>query len=166
MRELEHILTAHAARYPQMGPADAVKLIYQNEFGGGHLIRDAQVCLAYLAREYAATDRGNHTPLTEAIGNGMIRVNLAPLQPEKLDALGQAFLRSAAEHRGDRAQFARKLELLRRMTEEGRFSFSLPELDGYLTAYREAGCPPVSHSDPYREHYHPAYRIVLEAYWK
>ena len=40
MFELERILRQHADSYPLLQPTDAVKLIYQNEFGGGHLIRD------------------------------------------------------------------------------------------------------------------------------
>ena len=51
MEELRAILLAHAKRYPLMQPRDAVKLIYQNEFGGGHLIRDEQTCLNYLRQE-------------------------------------------------------------------------------------------------------------------
>ena len=51
MNELEIILKEHAERYPQMQPADAVKLLYQNAFGGGHLIQDAQACLNNLRRE-------------------------------------------------------------------------------------------------------------------
>lgn len=34
------ILDYHAKKYPLMRPADAVKLLYQNEFGIGHLISD------------------------------------------------------------------------------------------------------------------------------
>ena len=45
MEELEKILQDHAKRYPQMEPTDGVKLIYQNEFGGGHLIKDENACL-------------------------------------------------------------------------------------------------------------------------
>ena len=45
MEELKVILITHANRYPLMQPQDAVKLIYQNEFGGGHLIRDEEACL-------------------------------------------------------------------------------------------------------------------------
>lgn len=52
MEELKAILMAHAKKYPLMHPTDAVKLIYQNEFGGGHLIRDEQACLNFLYREY------------------------------------------------------------------------------------------------------------------
>ncbi len=166
MKELEQILAAHSARYPKMAPTDAVKLIYQNEFGGGHLIRDEQACLTFLAREYAATEHNGSAPLTESIGNGIVRVNLAALRPEELEKLGRAFLRSAAEHRGDRGRFEEKLGVLRRVTAAGVFPFTLRELDDYLETYRNAGFPPVSHSEPYREHYRPAYRIVLEAYLK
>ena len=55
MEELRAILIAHAKRYPLMQPTDAVKLIYQNEFGGGHLIRDEQACLNYLRRELGSS---------------------------------------------------------------------------------------------------------------
>ena len=36
-------LQDHGTRYPQMEPRDAVKLAYQSEFAGGHLIRDLGV---------------------------------------------------------------------------------------------------------------------------
>lgn len=48
MKELETILRDHASRYPRMEPTDAVKLVYQNEFGGGHLIRNPESCLEAL----------------------------------------------------------------------------------------------------------------------
>ena len=51
--EPEAILKSHAKRYPLMQPRDAVKLIYQNEFGGGYLIQDEHACLNYLRQEYA-----------------------------------------------------------------------------------------------------------------
>ena len=57
MEELKKILREHAKRYPRMQPTDAVKLIYQNEFGGGHLIRDEKACQDYLRREYASVEK-------------------------------------------------------------------------------------------------------------
>ena len=64
MEELRAILIAHARRYPLMQPRDAVKLIYQNEFGGGHLIRDEEACLNYLRREYARNLRSVNSTCT------------------------------------------------------------------------------------------------------
>ena len=37
MDELGIVLRQHAGRYRLMEPTDAVKLIYQNEFGGGNM---------------------------------------------------------------------------------------------------------------------------------
>ena len=166
MEELMQILKAHAARYPEMEPTDAVKLIYQNEFGGGHLIRDEAACLVYLRREYDSTPKSPGLPLWEDIGNGIVRVNLAALAEERyhLDKLGQDFIRSAREHTGTVPSFEEKLARLRAMTEDGIFSFSPAELDAYLTKYRDQGYPPVSHSPRYRAAYAPAYRVVLKQY--
>ena len=161
---MEQILRQHAARYPEMQPTDAVKLIYQNEFGGGHLIKDRQVCLNYLRREYAQVDFDPSAPLFESIGNGVVRVNLAAMDEEKLDALGEAFIASAGEHTGSLECFLEKLSVLCKLVEEGVFSFSPNGLNQYLADYREAGYPAVSHSPEYRARYHPAYRIILEKY--
>ena len=166
MDSLENILRQHAARYPHMQPRDAVKLIYQNEFGGGHLIRDEEACLNYLRREYDGVEKNRDLPIGEDIGNGILRVNLAALRPEELERLGTVFIRSAAEHTGNRERFLEKLDVLRALTGEGAFAFGTQELESYLADYGRAGYPPVSHSDLYREAYAPAYRIVLRKYWE
>ena len=161
MEELRTILIAHAKQYPLMQPRDAVKLIYQNEFGGGHLIRDEQACLNYLRREYADLEKDPTVPLYEDIGNGIVRVNLAAVKPEDLEQLGKDFIRSAAEHTGTMDSFLRKLDVLRKLTVEGIFSFDSQELENFLFKYRSQSYPMVSHSEAYREEYRPAYRIIL-----
>lgn len=163
MDALRQILLTHAARYPLMEPTDAVKLIYQNEFGGGHLIRDVDSCLNYLRREYDSVIQSPDAPLTEDIGNGMVRVFLNALDHSDytVDQLGADFLRSAAIHRGSREQFLAKLELLQQLTLEGRMPFTPESLESYLEAYRQQGYPMVSHSETYRQAYSPAYRIIF-----
>ena len=161
MEELRAILIAHAKRYPLMQPRDAVKLIYQNEFGGGHLIRDEQACLNYLRREYADLEKDPTVPLYEDIGNGIIRVNLAAVKPEDLERLGRAFIDSAARHKGSLDSFLNKLKVLEMLTEEGVFPFDTNTLSVYLSEYKAAGYPVVSHSPDYRAFYKPAYRIML-----
>ena len=162
--ELEAVLRTHGEKYPKMEPADAVKLIYQNEFGGGHLIRDEEACLNYLRREYESVPRRAEGEWTEDIGNGICRVMLSALDAKGMqpDTLGRIFIRSAREHRGDLTVFLQKLDLLRALTAEGIFGFSAEELETYLQDYAQAGYPAVSHSRTYRESYHPAYRIVLK----
>ena len=86
--ELEAILKNHAKRNPLMQPRDTVKLIYQNAFGGGHLIWDEEACLNCLRREYADLEKDPTASLYEDIGNGIVRVNLAAVKPEDLERLG------------------------------------------------------------------------------
>lgn len=161
MFELENILRFHAKRYPLLQPTDAVKLIYQNEFGGGHLIRDAESCLQHLRREYEGVKKDPNAPLYEQIGNGILRVNLTAVKEEDIEQLGKAFIRSAAEHTGSLQTFLQKLEVLRQLAREGVFAFDAEALEAYLVQYAQAGYPMVSHSETYREAYHPAYRVVL-----
>lgn len=160
MDDLRVTLSDHAKRYPLMEPTDVVKLIYQNEFCGGHLITDPEAVMRHLHREYAATEHDPSCPLLENIGNGIFRVNLAALAEDQVEKLGRAFIRSAYAHKGERNRFLEKLELLRVLCVECVFSFDVTALDDYLSAYEKAGYPMVSHSEAYRTAYHPAYRIV------
>ena len=162
MEELRAILIAHAKRYPLMQPTDAVKLIYQNEFGGGHLIRDEEACLNYLRREYADLEKDPTAPMYEDIGNGIVRVNLAAVREEDLEQLGQDFIASAAKHKGTLDSFLNKLEVLQTLTTEGVFAFDLDALNAYLSEYKAAGYPAVSHSEQYRQAYKPSYRVILK----
>lgn len=162
---MKSILLAHARRYPLMEPTDAVKLIYQNEFGGGHLIQDETGCLNFLHREYTSTHQDPAAPLLEDIGNGMVRVNLAALDAcgYSVPELGKAFIRSAATHKGNPDSFRKKLSLLTELAQNGMMPFSPESLADYLAGYEHAGYPAVSHSETYRNAYHPAYRVVKKA---
>lgn len=164
LKHLEKILLFHAGKYPHMWCQDAVKLLYQSEFGGGHLISDEEGCLRYLLREYIATPQSAGCPLTEDIGNGFVRVHLAALDAHdySVAALGRDFIRSASLCHGSMEAFEKKLRLLEDMTEEGKLPFPRDSLAVYLGEYRAAGCPMVSHSEGYRLHYRPAYRVVLK----
>lgn len=158
------VLLAHAEKYPLMEPTDAVKLLYQSEFGGGHLIKDKQSCITYLWTEFHSTTQQADIPLAEEIGSGFVRVNLAALNRYDLsvEELGNAFLLSASQPHGNMDSFLAKLSVLRSLTNEGLMPFSSEALETYLTDYEKAGFPPVSHSEAYRRAYHPAYRVVSQ----
>lgn len=157
---MRSILLTHSRRYPNMEPTDAVKLLYQSEFGGGHLISDENACLRRLEQEYAGMLPLPGCPLAEDIGGGIVRIYLAALGEYTLADLGRDFLRSAALQQGSLARFRQKLALLTELTAAGQLPFSSEALAEYLTAYAAAGFPPVSHSEAYRNAYHPAYRVV------
>ena len=163
METLEQVLRRHGKKYPMMQPQDAVKLIYQNVFGGGHLIRDPEGCRSALLQEYESIPQDRHAPLLESIGNGLVRVMLNAIDGSgyTVGQLAEDFIRSSREHTGNLNGFLIKLEILRKVTASGAFFFTKEELDAYLAAYQAAGYPMVSHSEPYRQAYRPAYRVVL-----
>lgn len=164
MEELKKILAEHSRRYPRMAPRDAVKLIYQNEFGPGHLIRDEQEALRYLLAERSAVTANTAAPVLEFIGNGLVRVPLAAWCEEEYPsgALIRDFIRSAALHQGSMERFMTKLDALRQLCRQGIFSFSPEALEEYLVPYIAQGCPAVSHSTDYKDTYLPAYRVVRQ----
>ena len=162
MSDLVKILIQHAKKYLLMEPVDAVKLIYQNEFGGGHLIVDKKVSLNRLQEEYQTVIQSGDIPLAENIGNGIVRVNLAAMDANGLTAkkLNDIFVDSSTMIRGTKETFLKKLNLLKNLTQEGIYAFDKFLLQAYLEDYVKLGCPPVSHSKIYRDAYKPAYRVI------
>ena len=137
----------------------SIKLVYQNEFGGGHLISDPEQSLAFLRREYTSVAHDPLLSLVEEIGNGVVRINLAALDTDQLslERLNSIFVQSARMHRGERKSFLKKLYSIRDVS----FHFPVEDLDRYLEKYRAEGYPMVSHSEAYRVAYKPAYCVVL-----
>lgn len=162
---MKEVLIRHIRAYPAMTVTDAVKLCYQSAFGGGHLITDEARALAFLHTERKQLLQSAETPLTEEIGGGVVRLNLAASQAATLsDAhILRAFAASAAhiaKRTDNDALFHAALDALRALASEGAAPFTLDALDAYLTQYRANGCPPVSHSPEYRAQNAPAYRVM------
>ncbi len=78
------LVKAHANKYPLMQPCDAVKLLYQHEFGGGHLVTDENLSLQRLQEETASLTANTGIQLREDIGNGYERLYLSPAGRQKL----------------------------------------------------------------------------------
>lgn len=163
-REWE-ILLAHRDRYPRMTLQDWGKLLYQREFGPGHLLRDPERAKEYLRREWETQERTDQV-FSEDIGGGLVRVHLAGLTERGMEALWQAFYATAQVPRGSREAFAQALTVLPRLAGAGEIPFSVEDVNAYLDAYAQAGYPMVSHSEIYRTLYHPAYRVVERDIWR
>ena len=145
--EIIEILRKHAKKYPLMQPCDAVKLIFQNEFGGGHLIKDPEKSLKMLRREFSEVEKDPGAELYEYIGNGISRVN-------------RDFVSSAENRKGSLDSFLNKLSAVLSEFEKIGFGFEKAAFEAYICEYKAAGCPIVSHSEIYRKAYKPAYRVV------
>ena len=142
-----------------MQPRDAIKLAYQSEFGGGHMIPDPQKSLAFLRRE-RETVVSSDCPLAEPIGGGKARLHLSALGTLSPELVNRVFVASANRAVGTQTGLEEKIDCIVACCAEGAFSFSASELEAYLAEYRAQGCPAVSHSEVYRNAYHPAYRVI------
>lgn len=163
---IKEIILSHASKYPEMLPTDAVKLVYQNEFGPGHFVPDEKQAMQYLIWEMERTPSNPSLPLLEDIGNGLVRVNLAAMTEHYMtpERLNDAFVKSSVIVKGNIKSFEEKLAVLYNTVKgtEDCFNFSPEELRCYLERYSSEGYPPVSHSSHYKESYAPAYRVVLK----
>lgn len=161
---IKNILSAHFTKYPKAEISDAVKLIFQNEFGGGHLIKDEKTSLGRVKAELENTKPDLSVRLCEDIGNGKVRLNLAAAGNIPPELINRCFVRSAEETKGSVRRFEEKLRELQALCAEGKTPFPRNELDGYLSAYKNAGYPAVSHSESYKKAYSPTYRIIKKEY--
>jgi hypothetical protein len=152
---------------------DIYKLIYQSEFAGGHLITDSAQSEKRIEEERrAALCRAGAPPFAsperafEDIGGELCRLHLH--SPDALN-LGSAtinrfFVNTALTVKGDTARFEKKLGVLLDCCREGVLPFGADEAESYIASQKKQGYPPVSHSEPYRAAYAPAYRVVCTRY--
>ena len=148
-----------------MEPVDAVKLVYQHVMGGGHLIQGEEKSLGRLQAELKQAGRGD-APLMEPLGNGLARMHLAALAQAGLSprTANRLFVLSANEVQGSVEALEGALQTLQAACAEGIFRFDAAQLNAYLDGYIRAGYPAPSHSEGYRQTYHPAYRVVQASY--
>ncbi|MBR5312397.1 MAG: hypothetical protein IKU40_05910 [Clostridia bacterium] len=157
------VLLGHAKRYPRMTPQDAVKLIYQATFGVGHMLAEESIVRARIDEEMR-TMLPADVPVTENIGGGFMRFHMNGTSIERMtdlaDLVAALFLEAGTHSTGTDEQFSARLDILRKLTADGAFSFGTDELEAYLADYLADGLRAVSHSETYRAAYHPAYRVV------
>ena len=77
---------------PALEPVDAVKWIFQNTLGCGHLLPSVQACEQAIREEFANTIPTDSEPPCTPIGNGLCRLNLRnplvrELPPERIAAM-------------------------------------------------------------------------------
>ena len=154
---------------------DAVKLLYQSEFGGGHMISDIGKSLDRIleeslknaslfgekrqniinykmgqseARSAAYEQLADNLLPYEYIGDGICRMYLSALgEGLRPETLNQMFVWTAEHKKGTVAGFERKLEVLLQCCRDGELPWTVSEVQSYLRVYKAQGYPAVSHSD-------------------
>ena len=160
---MRDILLLHAKRYPAMKAQDGVKLCYQSEFGGGHMLPSREACEESILKERAAAiSLSRESELLEPIGGGLSRLHLNAwwdANELRTETIAGLFL-ATSDKRGTLQGFLEKVSILRELCRESKMPFSLAELEDYLEDYKNSGYPLCRHSEAYRQAYHPAYRLA------
>ena len=151
---MKEILKDHLKKYPQMQIQDAVKLLFQSEFGPGHLLRNTDYARKLLVEEIELTK--DDESAIEKISDQYVRFYLGNLTLDDIDDVLGAMIESA-QIQGSKENFMKKLSDLKEMN-----LFDGDELDEYLNEYVKRDSLMVSHSDVYRACYQPHYRVLLK----
>lgn len=164
---IDHLLD-QLRLHPSMQPQDVIKLCYQAARGAEHLLDDTARARAYFDAEYDATPAyvdeqpfasRTYFPFFEPISEKIARASLAVWKAAGFPAewLFRMFVHTASVPTGEEDLLERYIaEVTNVVSDEwgpGRW-------DAAVAAWREAGMPPVHHSEEYRAAEKPAYRIV------
>ncbi len=158
---VEQILQSHFTRYPEIQIQDVYKLVHQAALGCEHAISDPEDARVWLEREVSEMGEGPVEPVMDTISadGEILRIHLRPYiaNGKKLETLFTAFLRTAAEYRGDLHVLEHYWNIAVSM---GQFPAS--DMQEFMRPVEEKNYPAVHHSDIYQKLYRPAYRVV----WK
>ena len=161
------LIMLHYEKYPKAQPRDFYKLIYQGVFGVGHIISDsAKEYLVEEANRVDLKDYPNRLLVESVSPNGsMVRVYLRPFMRRKL-SLDRLFwvMQRSAKREGDIGQFMDLWQVFIDMVESGEISMDQDALDEINTTIESDGLKPMHHTEPYRDAYYPAYRVVWKPY--
>ncbi len=154
MENFADILNAHQQRYPLMQPQDYGKLAYQSALGPEHMIADETRAAAFIREEWQSVQ---DTPVPcnpEPIGGGLCRLHMtrAAYSPETAAQLATLFIQTAREHTGTPEDLQALLPILAALPVRG--------MAAWLTTWQQQGCPPVHHSESFRNAYQPHYRLL------
>jgi hypothetical protein len=162
------ILIEQAGRRPLWQLQDMYKLAFQAALGSEHAVPDPVAARRWLEDEIAGLGEGSEDPPLEGISadGRLARVNLRPYLATggSREAVLGAFLRTAAEWRGEREMLRRYLEWAVELAEAGELGFPVADLRAYFQCMAQAGFPALHHSAGYRDAYRPAYRVVMRTY--
>ncbi len=144
---------------------DIFKLIYQNNFGCGHLVSSQSEAYDRISSEIESIEPLD-TKLVYDIGNGYSRLDLKAVKYKGIDTklISRIFYLSSQETKLNLDSFYNDINLLREMSDDNQINFSKKDIHSFIKKWEDEGRLPFSHSENYRKKYNPAYRVILKKY--
>ena len=158
-------LLGQCARYTDLQPQDLLKGLHQSVFGCGHFVTDEETGVRFLRQEMRDA-RPAPGPAIELLDGDFCRIHLAWARARGLapETLFRLFALSAQEVYGTeedrKAILEEKLAVLLAMAREGKLPFSAEAVESAVAEFRAADYPACHHSEPMRQLWAPAYRVI------
>lgn len=157
------LVREHLSRHPAAQAQDLYKLLFQGTMGAEHAALEPAAAEQYLAQEMDGLQPAESEPLTEPLDpdGRLVRLNLRPYKARggTAAALARAFLQTAREVHPDRPALGRVFGSI----DPSVLGATAGPLAQLAAEMERAGYPAVSHSEPYRRLYRPAYRVILSS---
>ncbi len=141
---------------------DAIKLLFQKNLGCGHMLA-AEVDYAENILRESKTLKDPRDCYIEVLGDFSRLYLKSPPDTFFANSLAKLFVKSG-ECSVSMSDFIADLDLLCGMTREGELPFDAATLEDFIFNYREDNYPIMSHSNTYKNAYHPAYRVINTAF--
>ena len=162
------VILDHYSRYPLIQVLDLYKLIHQGVFGCEHAYVDEENARLMLEQEIKNKPGYMAEPVIDPISvdGQIVRVNLRPYFAGggNLLSLAEAFILTARKYKGIDSTFIRYWGYVEKMAAMGDLIFNIDDMSKEFAILKQAGFPPVHHTDEYVKAYEPAYRVVLREY--
>ncbi|HWP52126.1 MAG TPA: hypothetical protein VN626_10565 [Clostridia bacterium] len=154
-------LAEQAILHPTMRPRDMIKLCFQAAYGAEHLMFDQAASELLFYNEFSSVS-GGAARLYEQISPDFCRVNLVAWKERGLPSewLLRMFVSSAPTTASTDSSFRSLLRQADMLCAAGSLPFSQDAWAHELNAYWLAGGGAIRHSEHYRAHEQPTYRLV------
>lgn len=149
-------------QYPQMQLTDYLNALYQGTFGCKHLCHNSSTIINDIKNETFSTIQ--QTTIEPLDGNfsrvpfSILKTGLSATTFSKLSTL------SSQQKAGSVSDLEERLKVLLQLIKENRLPFTESEVITQISTWKHAGYPAQHHSKQYRDAYHPAYRLLSNAY--
>ena len=153
-------LNWHLAAYPKMTAQDVVKLVFQAHCGCGHLLADESSVLAYIEREESTLTPNPDEPLTEPLGAHYCRLNLRRAMAEGIEPLWIARMMALSTKDTDTLSERQSAYEDILSLSVANIGLSQAELHPIAQQLIDDSTWLPGHSEPYRQAYAPAYRVI------
>lgn len=162
---IREVLLQQAALHSSIQPQDMVKLCYQAAFGAEHLLMDQEAAAGWFKEEYDNV-KDKEEELFECLSPEICRINMGAWKRMRLPGewLFRMFAGSVQAQEHSVEKFYQFLNIAGELTGKGKFTFTDAHWNNYRSEYELKGIGPVHHSEEYRRHEHPAYRVVNSRY--